>query len=168
MFPHYQVYRTICNSLYIRFFLALSLYACPDTQIIQLSYFQSYLSFTWLMIIIFQNSDSNSFRKPTQSSIFPIIPQLLVVLLIAVKDQIEVCIAVVVVQLFSCVQLFVTPWTAACQASLSFTISQSLLKLMSIESMMPCSHLITCLPLLLLPSIFPGIRVCIISAIDST
>ena len=52
-----------------------------------------------------------------------------------------------------------TPWTAARQASLSFTISQSLLKLMSIESMMPSSHLLLCCPLLLLPSIFPSIRV---------
>ena len=52
-----------------------------------------------------------------------------------------------------------TPWTAACQASLSFTISQSLLKLMSIESVMPSKHLILCCPLLLLPSIFPGLRV---------
>ena len=58
-----------------------------------------------------------------------------------------------------CVQLFVIPWTAACQASLSFTISQSLLKLMSTESMMPSNHLILCCPLLLLPSIFPSIRV---------
>ena len=60
--------------------------------------------------------------------------------------------------LLSCVQLFVTPWTAACQASLSFTISQSVLKLMSIESVMPSSHLTLCHPLLL-PSIFPSIRV---------
>ena len=52
-----------------------------------------------------------------------------------------------------------TPWTAACQASTSFTISQSLLKLMSIESVMPSNHLILCHPLLLLPSIFPSIRV---------
>ena len=52
-----------------------------------------------------------------------------------------------------------TPWTAACQASLSFTISWSLLKLMSIESVMPSNHLILCCPLLLLPSIFPSIRV---------
>ena len=66
---------------------------------------------------------------------------------------------IVVVQLLSCVQLFVTPWTAACQASLSFTISQSLLKLMSIELVMPSNHLILCLPLLLLSSIFPRIRV---------
>ena len=65
----------------------------------------------------------------------------------------------VVVQSLSCVQLFVTPWTAACQASLSITISQSLLKLMSIESVMPSNHLILCHPLLLLPSIFPSIRV---------
>ena len=52
----------------------------------------------------------------------------------------------------------VTPWTAACQASLSITISQSLFKLMSIESVMPSNHLILCRPLLLLPSIFPSIR----------
>ena len=64
-----------------------------------------------------------------------------------------------VVQLLSHVQLFVTPWTAACQASLSFTISRSLLKLMSVESVMPSSYLTLCHPLLLLPSIFPSIRV---------
>ena len=57
------------------------------------------------------------------------------------------------------VQLYVTPWTAACQASLSITSSQSLLKLMSIESLMPSNHLILCRPLLLPPSIFPNIRV---------
>ena len=62
-------------------------------------------------------------------------------------------------QLLSHAQLFVTPWTAEGQASLSFTISQSLLKLMSIESMMPSNHLILCPPLFLLPSIFPSIRV---------
>ena len=59
----------------------------------------------------------------------------------------------------SVVRLFATPWTAACQASLSFTISRSLLKLISIESVMPSNHLILCRPLLLLPSIFPSIRV---------
>ena len=51
-----------------------------------------------------------------------------------------------------------TPWTAACQVSLSFTISWSLLKLMPIESVMPSNHLILCCPLFLLPSIFPSIR----------
>ena len=55
-------------------------------------------------------------------------------------------------------QLFANPWTAACQAFLSVTNSQSLLKLMSIESVMPFNHLILCRPLLLLPSIFPSIR----------
>ena len=64
-----------------------------------------------------------------------------------------------VVQSLSCVQLFATPWTATRQASLSFIISPSLLKLMSIESLMPSNHLILCCPLLLLPSIFPSIRV---------
>ena len=63
------------------------------------------------------------------------------------------------VQSLSCVQHFVTPWTAACQASLSITNSQSLLKLMFIESVKPLNHLILCHPLFLLPSIFPSIRV---------
>ena len=63
------------------------------------------------------------------------------------------------VQLLGCVQLFVTPWTIACQASLSITNSWNLLKLMSIELVMPSNHLILCCPLLLLPSIFPSIRV---------
>ena len=63
------------------------------------------------------------------------------------------------VQLLSHVQLFVISWTAACQASLSNTNSSTLLKLMSIESVMPSSHLILCRPLLLLPSIFPSIMV---------
>ena len=66
---------------------------------------------------------------------------------------------VVVLLLLSYVQLFVTPWTAAHQASLSFTISLSLLKLMSIELVMPSNHLILCRPLLLLPSLSPIIRV---------
>ena len=63
------------------------------------------------------------------------------------------------VQSLSHVQLFVTPWTAACQASLSITNSRNLLKLMFIESVMPPNHFILCRPLLLLPSIFPSIRV---------
>ena len=60
--------------------------------------------------------------------------------------------------MLSNVQLFATPWTAACQASLSFTISQSFLKLMSIEWVMPSNHLILCRPLLLLLPIFSSIR----------
>ena len=63
------------------------------------------------------------------------------------------------IQSLSGVWLFVTPWTAARQASLSITNSWSLLKLMSIESVMPSNHLILCHPLLLLPSVFPSIRV---------
>ena len=68
-------------------------------------------------------------------------------------------IHLVIVQLLSQVRLFATPWTAAPQASLSFSISQSLLKPISIEWMMPSNHLILCRPLLLLLSIFPSIRV---------
>ena len=63
------------------------------------------------------------------------------------------------VQSLSRVRLFASPWTIAHQASLSITNSQSLLKLMSIESVMPSNHLILCHPLLLLPSTFPSIRV---------
>ena len=76
------------------------------------------------------------------------------------KDYYDlVVIEVVVVYLLSHVWLFATPWTAARQASLSFTISKSLLYPMSIESVTPSNHLILCCPLLLLPSIFPSIRV---------
>ena len=63
------------------------------------------------------------------------------------------------VQSLSCVRLFATPWTAACQASLSITNSQSFLKLMSIKLVMPPNHLILCHPLLLPASIFPSIKV---------
>ena len=63
------------------------------------------------------------------------------------------------VQSLCCVQLFETPWTAARQASLSITDSRSLLRLMSIKSVMPSNHLILCHPLLLLPSVFPNIRI---------
>ena len=63
------------------------------------------------------------------------------------------------VQLFSHVRLFVTPWTAGCKASLSITNSWSLLKLMTIKSVMPSNHPILCLPFLLLPLIFPCIKV---------
>ena len=69
------------------------------------------------------------------------------------------CLVLSSVQSFSCVQFFVTPWTRAPQASLSITNCRNLLKLMSVESVMPPNHLILCRLLLLLPSIFPSIRV---------
>ena len=61
--------------------------------------------------------------------------------------------------LLSCVQLFETPWTVACQASLSFIISWSLLKLMFIDFVIPSNHLVLYHPVVLLPSIFPSIKV---------
>ena len=79
------------------------------------------------------------------------------VMLVSAVQQSESALSSV--QLLSHVRLFVTPWTAAHQASLSITNSWSLLKLMSIESVMPSNHLILCHPLLLLSSIFPRIRV---------
>ena len=72
--------------------------------------------------------------------------------------SLEISCVVVVVQVLSLVKLFATPWTAGWQASLSITNSWSLLKLMSIESMVPSNHLILCHPFLLLPSIFPRVR----------
>ena len=66
---------------------------------------------------------------------------------------------IISVQLLGSVQLFVTPWTAACQASLAIINSWSLLKLMSIELMTPSNHLTPCCPLLLLPSVFPSKRI---------
>ena len=69
------------------------------------------------------------------------------------------CRGIVLVQSLSCVRLFETPWTSARQASLSFAFSQSSLKLMPIESVIPSHHLILCHPLLLLPSVFLSIRV---------
>ena len=74
------------------------------------------------------------------------------------KNISVVSVQFISVQLLSHVQLFATPWTAACQASLSITNSQSLLRLMFIESLMPSNHFILCHPLLP-PSIFPSIRV---------
>ena len=71
------------------------------------------------------------------------------------------------VQLLSCVRLFATPWTAARQASLSLTNSQSLLKLMPIESVMPSNHLVLCCPLLPPPSILPSIRVLVSQFFES-
>ena len=79
--------------------------------------------------------------------------------LLTMKTDKHLLRLIVVVQSLSCVWLFVTPWTAAGQASLSFTISRNLLKLMSIKSVVPSNHLGLCCPFLLLPSIFPSIRV---------
>ena len=73
--------------------------------------------------------------------------------------NIPILINVVVVQVLSCVQLFATPWTTARQASLSFTISWSCLKIISFESVMPSNHFILYHLLVLMPSVFPSIRV---------
>ena len=73
-------------------------------------------------------------------------------------SQLHIDLFIVVVQSLSCIQLFETPQRTAHKVPLSFTVSLSLLKLMSFESMMPFNHLILCCPLLLLPSIFPSIR----------
>ena len=74
-------------------------------------------------------------------------------------QRFQQCLVNSSVQSLSCVQLFATPWTAAHQASPSSTNSYTLLKLMSIKLVMPSTHLILCHPLLLLPSIFPNIRI---------
>ena len=81
------------------------------------------------------------------------------VFVILLLTYFTIYVVVVVAQSFICVQFFATPWITACQASLSFTIFQSLLKLISTESVMPSNYLSLCHPLLLLPSIFPSIKV---------
>ena len=78
---------------------------------------------------------------------------------LCILAQCSACLQCFVVQSLSHVHLFATPWTAGREAFLSITISQSLLKLMSIELVMPSNHLVLCRPLLLLPSILPRIRV---------
>ena len=97
-------------------------------------------------------------RLPTSFSLLVITRFLSVLVNLFLFCYIHCFIFVVVVQSLSHVQLFVTPWIAACQASLFFTISRSLFKLMSIESVMSSNHLILC-SLLLLPSVSPSIRV---------
>ena len=87
------------------------------------------------------------------------LPLFLTLQLPLVRYQTSSNSSLVVVQYLTCVQLFVTPWTATSQDFLSFTFSLSLLKLMFIESVMPSNHLILCHLLLLLPSVFPKIRV---------
>ena len=81
------------------------------------------------------------------------------VIMTKLRQSCDIFVNTVAVESLSCVRPFVTPWTAARQASLSITNSRSLLKLRSIESVMPSNHFILCRPLLLLPSIFPSIRV---------
>ena len=100
-------------------------------------------------LLIYKETGSNDVYLATQ-----------VIMYIKKVRSIQICtIMLLSVQLLSHVWLFETPWTAACQASLSMTKSQSPPKPMSIESVMPSNHLILCRPLLLLPSIFPSIRV---------
>ena len=86
------------------------------------------------------------------------LPRARVLLMYVMFDSPTGHLSISPVQLLSCVQPFPILWTAARQASLSFTVSQSLLKLLSIESMMPSTHLILCHPLLLLPLIFSSLR----------
>ena len=101
----------------------------------------------------------SSFYKPPGSSCIKLV-EFVQMITVVVRFMCQFLQPIVVLfQLQSCVRLFATLWIAACQASLSFTNSQSLLKLMSIESVMSSNHLVPCCPLLLLPSIFPNIRV---------
>ena len=92
---------------------------------------------------------------------YPTVPQTLVSICMAAESTTVrfIWLTSYLLFTFSVIFNYATPWTAALQATLSFTVSQSLLRLMYIESVMPANHLILCHPLLLLPSIFPSIRV---------
>ena len=98
-------------------------------------------------------------NPPTPASLLPKLPGTWLFCRSISLEHKLISLIVVVVHSLSHVRLFVTPWTAAHQASLSITNSQSLPKPMSIESVMPSNHLILCHPLLLLSSIFPSIKV---------
>ena len=116
-------------------------------------------SWTWLKWLS-SSSSSNKPKVPSYCTFcysFFLCFQLLTLLKLVLWNMHHFQISSV--QLLTSVRLFVTPWTTAFQASLSFTISRSLPKFMSIESVVPSSHLILCHPLLLLPLIFPSIRV---------
>ena len=114
--------------------------------------FQGWLTFP--LRILQRPLPSNAILIPLRKS-----PLLAASLIIGVESQYFPGGDIHPVQPFSHVWLFVTPWTLGCQASLSITNSLSLIKLMSIKSVMPSNHLILCRPFLLLPSIFPSIRV---------
>ena len=95
----------------------------------------------------------NSRISPTSAGNVPSSPPIISVHVFMTKESHAV------VHLLTCVRIFVSPWTAVLQASLSITNSWNLLKLLSIKSVMPSNHVILCHPLLLLPSVFPSIRV---------
>ena len=133
-------------------FLSLFLFICHTDCLYMLNHFFNTgmkLSWSWRMIIF-------TYYWIKLAHILLRIFASTFIIDIGLKNSFSV---VVVVQSLSLVWLFATPWTAACQVSLSFTISWSLLRFMSIESLMLSIHLILCCPLLLLPSVFPSIRV---------
>ena len=138
--------------------------ACPLSRWCHPGISSSVILFSCLPSLrVFSNESAHRIRWPKYGN-FSISPSYEYLGLISFRIDLFDLLAVLVfiqfssVQSLSCIQLFATPWTVACLASLSITNSQSLPKLMSIESVMPSNHLILCHPLLL-PSIFPSIRV---------
>ena len=120
-------------------------------QIYLLSGFYCLIHYVWLKPLWFFKNNLIAFQKLLNLSAFD-----------GIKGQTMnkcMCSKFSSVQSLSRIRFFVTPWTEAWQASLSITNSQNLLKLMSIESVMPSNHLVLCRPLLLPPLIFPSIRV---------
>ena len=108
---------------------------------------------------IFPAQESNQDLLHCRQILYQLSYQGIPVCFLLLPNNIPLYVCISSVQLLSHVRLFATPWTAARQASMSITNSRSLLRLMSIELMMPSNHLILCCPLLLLPSIFPSIRI---------
>ena len=112
-----------------------------------------------VLIYIPTNRYKESFLFSTPSPVFIVCMFLMMAILTCVKRCLIIVLILLLLLSHSVVSDFASPWTAARQASLSFTVYRSLLKLMSVESLLPSSHLVLCRPLLLLPSIFPSIRV---------
>ena len=113
----------------------------------------------WFKLYFNKSRMHGAISKVITERIIQFYPMLYVCVYVHIYVYINIYICVIAIQLLNCVRLFASPRTAASQASLSFTISQSFLKLKSSELAMPSNHLIFCHPLLLLPSLFPNIRV---------
>ena len=130
-----------------------------ESSLIPVPTFLGYLWFKHLKIffqLLFDKCDMSQFKVCSLVLWYMLCNNMIAIE--AVFIPLHHCKYNIIVQSLSCVLLFATPWTAAHQDFLSFTISQSLLKLVSVESVMSSNHLILCHPLLFLPSIFPSSR----------
>ena len=144
------------GAFFVGLFLATNLISLKDMRLFQLSIFALWMNCSSFILDFGHLCPNYYWLETFLISLIFIRKQLLVSLIFWIIFFFYMSL---ISKLLSHVQLSVTPWTAAPQASLSFTISRGLLKLMSIELVIPSNHLILCHPLLFLPSVFPSIRI---------